>query len=110
MAESPFRIKIKTERLEILTPGVAQVLSPNHDLTYSVSIYSDDANTDVLYVGNDGNDTVSASTGRPLNPGDPLDFNATAFFSPHTEYISMKTIYIICNSAGSYRLLYWVNA
>jgi hypothetical protein len=110
MAESGNRLVMRTEKVTVASSGVSQVLTSAHDLTYSVSIYSDDANSAVFYIGNDGNDTVASTTGRPLGPGGTLDINSTNFFSPHTEYVSMAKIFINGTGSDTYRLLYWVSA
>lgn len=104
------RLDVRTEKVAISSAGVSQVLTSSHVLTWSVRVYADATNFSPIFIGNDGNDTVSETTGTPLYPGDSITFDAKDFFSPYTQYINMSKIFVLSTGSGSYRLLYWVSA
>jgi hypothetical protein len=109
MAESSDRLKIISEVLTIVTPGVSQVLKNSDRLVWSISIFSEDSNTLPMYIGNDGNDTVDATNGWKVFPAGVIDFNSNEFFSAYTLQIPLRSIYIYSDEAATYRLLYSIN-
>ena len=78
-------------------------------MTHGLTIYADVANDGPIYSGNDGNDTVSESTGIPIYPGEERNYTSTDFQSQHTEYINMARIFVIGDGTQTYRLEYWVS-
>lgn len=75
---------------QVIASGVAQFPTDISALAVEIKAHPD--NTDTVWVGNDGNDTISSSTGFPLNAGESV---TVIFDSPSAE--SLGNLYVVAD-------------
>lgn len=65
----------KTGQTTLSGSGVAMPISPDLPINCSLTVKAKTTNTGLIYVGNDGNNTVSNSTGFVLAAGDVIVYD-----------------------------------
>lgn len=76
-----------------VTVGTTLVQLPEFNLNDSVTVKADSDNAGVIYIGNDGSDSVAATTGFELQAGEYLIFDQVG---------KLGDIYAIASEADQY--------